>query len=157
MAQNIPAMLLRTFSTWEENQDNTDLSGVVREFLNSQGINTEQFYDPPVDLCEDDTTIEVYMDIPGVNLDTIDLNFYNNKIEVVGERVKPYDGSRKQEIVYGKFKKKITIPISVTSKNSVDVSTDNGVLKIVIDKTNEERNRFNVKVSTHSSSEGTRS
>ena len=51
------------------------------------------------------------------------------------------------EIIYGKFERQIIIPISVTNRESVKISSKNGVLIIVIDKEREERNRFSIRVS----------
>ena len=54
--------------------------------------------------------------------------------------------------MYGSFERKITLPISVTSSESVTIKSENGVLIISIDKVREERNRFSVRVvdATHS-------
>jgi HSP20 family protein len=104
-------------------------------------------YKPPIDLVETDTHIKINMDIPGVKKNTIDVNFFNNKIEVTGEREKPYsEESSKCEIFYGKFNRKITLPISVTNKNSVKINCNNGVLEIEINKSYEEKNKFTLRL-----------
>jgi HSP20 family molecular chaperone IbpA len=146
MTHNIPALLLRTFSAWEGTQENTDISGSIRDLLQTQGVDVDQFHSPPVDVTESNTNITLYMDIPGVSSDSIDVDFYNNKIEVTGDRVKPYETSQRREIAYGRFKRIVTIPISVTSRESVNVTSDDGVLCITIDKENEEKNKFKVRI-----------
>jgi len=55
--------------------------------------------------------------------------------------------SRTREIIYGKFERKITLPISITQRDSVVVDVKNGVLTILIDKTVESLNKFSIKLS----------
>jgi HSP20 family molecular chaperone IbpA len=56
----------------------------------------------------------------------------------------------KNEIIYGKFERHINLPISVTNRDSVKISSNNGVLIIVIDKTREGMNRFSLRVPSSS-------
>lgn len=130
-----------------EDTSNTNLSNIFTNFLRQQGLNPEQLWKPPVDIVVNDDLIILYIDIPGIIPDQLDIDFYNNKLKISGSREKPYNiEPHKKEIMYGNFTKEITLPISVTNKESVSVSTTHGVLNITINKANEERNRFSLRV-----------
>ena len=140
---SLPRMFMQGLGSLNGNSQ--DFSDTIQSLLNSSGIDISQFNQPPVDILENNINITIYVDVPGVESKSLDIDFYNNKIEITGNREKPYNlNSIKQEILYGDFTRKINIPISVTNRNSVKVSCKNGVLKITIDKVNEERNRFTV-------------
>lgn len=146
--ESIPELIMNNIVNLED-RNGANLGQFFGSFL-QQGVDMEHLYKPPTDIVDDGENFIIYIDIPGINPNSIDVDFYNNKIEVAGERVKPYNEFLKKEIIYGSFKRRLTIPISVTSRNSVSVSALNGVLKISINKTNEERNRFSVRVSENS-------
>uniref|UniRef100_A0A6C0LX69 SHSP domain-containing protein n=1 Tax=viral metagenome TaxID=1070528 RepID=A0A6C0LX69_9ZZZZ len=128
---------------------NSSFSGQISDFLQLQGINTNQILKPLVDISETDEILLIQMIIAGVDHDSIDVSFFNNSINIQGER-KPHVliGSTKltREINYGKFERKIIIPVSVTKKDSVTVDVKNGVLTILIDKTKESLNKFSLKL-----------
>ncbi len=125
-----------------ENIESTnDFSNIISSF--NQGV----IHSPFIDLIEDDSHIYIYMDIPGVEKSDINVEFFNNKICITCTRTKPYEiQAKRNEIYYGDFQRKITIPLSVTNKNSVSTSLKNGVLKLKIDKELEEKNKFNVEI-----------
>ena len=128
---------------------NSSFSGQISDFLQLQGIKTNQILKPLVDISETDEILLIQMIIAGVDHDSIDVSFFNNSINIQGER-KPHVliGSTKltREINYGKFERKIIIPVSVTKKDSVTVDVKNGVLTILIDKTKESLNKFSLKL-----------
>jgi len=144
--ESIPELIMNNIVNLED-RNGANLGQFFGSFLQQQGVGMEHLYKPPTDIVDDGENFIIYIDIPGINPNNIDVDFYNNKIEIAGERVKPYNDFLKKEIIYGSFKRRLTIPISVTSRDSVSVSALNGVLKITINKTNEERNRFSVRVS----------
>lgn len=129
----------------------TNVSGILTEIMQNNGINMNEIFKPNADVVENDSFVKVYVNIPGVDSDSLDVDFFNNTINVTGECIKPYDSDInliKNEIIYGKFERKIILPISVTKRESVKVNTQNGVLIIIIDKMCEERNRFSIHISS---------
>lgn len=138
-----------------EGQQNNNISGALSEFLQSQGLNMNEIWQPSADIVENIDNVTVYMNIPGVNNDSIDVDFFNERVVVTGERKRPFSDIMtvvKNEIIYGKFERHINLPISVTNRDSVNISSNNGVLVIVIDKTKERRNRFSLRVPSTTSS-----
>lgn len=136
----------------EESSPN-NISSVISEFLQTQGINMNELWTPSVDVIETKKSIIVYVNIPGVNTDSINVDFFNNRVDIKGKRHRPFTTDniiRKNEIIYGNFERKVILPISVTSRESVSINTENGVLIITIDKVREEHNRFSVRVGNSS-------
>ena len=136
-----------------EGQQNSNVSGALSEFLQSQGLNMNEIWQPSADIVENNNNITVYMNIPGVNNDSIDVDFFNERVVVTGERKRPFSDEMsvvKNEIIYGSFERHINLPISVANRDSVKISSNNGVLVIVIDKTRENRNRFSLRVPSSS-------
>jgi HSP20 family molecular chaperone IbpA len=128
-----------------------NVTGYLTEYLQSQGVDMNEIWSPAVDIIEDVTTITVYVNIPGVKIDSIDVDFFNNRIEVKGERLRSYSNTdniiiSKNEIIYGAFERKIILPISVTSRESVSIHAENGVLIIKVDKAREEQNSFSLRI-----------
>lgn len=136
-----------------EGQQNNNISGALSEFLQSQGLNMNEIWQPSADIVENINNVTVYMNISGVNNDSIDVDFFNERVVVTGERKRPFSDEMtvvKNEIIYGKFERHINLPISVTNRDSVKISSNNGVLIIVIDKTREGMNRFSLRVPSSS-------
>jgi HSP20 family protein len=129
--------------------ENIDSSSDISEIISS--FNQGVIYSPYVDVIEDDSIINIYMDIPGVEKNSIDLEINNNRLDIKCNRIKLYQTNeqniaKKNEIFYGKITKKLTLPISITNKNSIKTSLKNGVLNIIIDKRNEEKNKFKIDI-----------
>ena len=132
-----------------EGQQNSNVSGALSEFLQSQGLNMNEIWQPSADIVENNDNVSLYMNIPGVNNDSIDVDFFNERVVVTGERKRPFSDEMtvvKNEIIYGKFERHVNLPISVSNRDSVKISSNNGVLLIVIDKTRESRSRFSLRV-----------
>jgi HSP20 family protein len=127
------------------NQSISDILSLI------SGIPVEQTYDFPVDMIDDEKTIVLYCQLPGLKNSDIAIDVFNNKINIQGQKHQDYDIStfssacnHTTEIRYGKFERTITLPLSITKKESINVSYKDGMLKITIDKTIEETNRFSV-------------
>ena len=99
----------------------------------------------PVDMVNEEKTIYIYAEIPGINKENVEVDFYNNKLTITVEKIRSYDGPEVSEIKFGKFERCLTLPICVTRRDTVSVTHNNGVLKIKINKLIEEENKFSVK------------
>ena len=100
-----------------------------------------------VDIVNHSNYLYLYIEIPGVSKENINVDFYNNKLTVSIDKIRSYEEPEVSEIKYGKFERVFTLPICVTKKDSVTVSYVNGVLKIKINKAVEEENKFSLKPS----------
>ena len=136
---------------------NQNIPSSVIDFIRTQRINMSEIWIPDTDIFESSDNIKILLNIPGVKSDTVDVDFYNNIVIVTGNREKPLLCNNgdfiKNEIIYGNFERKITLPIAVTNRQSVSISTKDGVLSIIINKIIEESNRFSVRLEDNGSSE----
>lgn len=99
-----------------------------------------------VDLVDQDDTIYIYAELPGVNKENIDIDVYNNNLTIKATKECSYDNPSVSEIKYGNMERVITLPICVTQQETVSVDFRNGLLRIKINKLVEEGNRFRVNV-----------
>lgn len=120
------------------------------KFLNptSSSASSQHFSDSNirVDLDETPEKITVLAELPGVNKTDISIDFYNNQLVIKANKIKPQGTFTTNEIKYGAFERKLTLPICITVKETVSTSYENGILKIVINKLIEEANRFSLRV-----------
>ena len=126
---------------------NNSFSEQLSDFLSDQNL---QIWKPQIDMIETDSIIIIIASVPGICEDDIDVDFFNNCIVIKGERkflsfIPEEILKRKQEIYYGSFERKILIPFSVTSDQSVSIKMENGFLIININKKMELTNRFSLK------------
>lgn len=128
----------------------SDAFGSALQHMITSGNSNQQTqgdWYPLVDIVDTKNNLYVYMELPGVVEDSISIDFFNNRVDISGEKVKKYTAvPSKSEITYGKFNRKIILPLSVTNKQNVSVQYNNGVLKLTVDKRQEEHNRFRIGV-----------
>jgi len=92
---------------------------------------------PPVDIYEDEHTITLKLEVPGIDEKDIDVRIENNTLTVYGERKfekeEKEENFRRVERQYGSFTRSFTLPSSV---DPAQVSADyvKGVLKIKLAK-----------------------
>lgn len=152
MEQNIqlPQQLIQNGLNLLDGNLNATFVSNLHELLQTQGINTNQLWRPAIDLIDSQTTVLLYIYIPGINSESISVDFFNDIVHVKGERDFPTTNNniidRNQEIVYGPFERRIKLPMSITRRESVNISLDNGVMLITIDKNSENTNRFSLTV-----------
>lgn len=99
----------------------------------------------PIDIVNEEKTIYVYAELPGVEKTDINIDIFNNKLTIVSTRNKSYENPDVEEIKSGYMERTLTLPICITKKETVSVNLNNGILKIVINKLSEEENKFSVK------------
>ncbi len=92
---------------------------------------------PPVDIYEDEHSIILKMEVPGIDQKDIDIRLENNVLTVRGER--KFEKDEKEENFhrverrYGSFTRSFTLPNAVDMEN-VNADYENGVLKIKLAK-----------------------
>jgi HSP20 family molecular chaperone IbpA len=99
----------------------------------------------PIDIVNEEQTIYIYAELPGIKKESIDIDIYNNKLTIIANRTKPYEEPEVSEIKSGHMERTLTLPICVTRKETVSVNLNDGILKIKINKLIEEENKFSVK------------
>lgn len=94
-----------------------------------------------VDLKENESSYIVEADLPGVNKDSIDIEYKNNYLTVSAKREeKNEDKSEnyvRKEIRYGEFKR--SFYVDNVDEDKVTASFNDGVLRVELPKTNKEK------------------
>lgn len=146
----LPEVLQNSIHLLETNL-NTSFAEQLGDMLNNNGSG-EFLWRPPVDVFETETHVKIFSNVAGISADDINVDFFNNLVVITGERKYPtIDDTitqRQREIIYGKFKRNINLPLSITNRDSVSVNIKEGVLSILINKALENANRFSVRPSS---------
>jgi HSP20 family protein len=95
---------------------------------------------PPADVVADDDGVTVYMDVPGLKADSLEIELENEVLTVRGERRPPYPvdgdgarGVRRIERRFGKFERSLRVPQGL-DPDAIDASLADGVLTLRIPK-----------------------
>ena len=146
----LPEVLQNSIHLLETNL-NTSFAEQLGDMLNNNSSG-EFLWRPPVDVFETETHVKIFSNVAGISADDINVDFFNNLVVITGERKFPtIDDTmtqRQREIIYGKFKRNINLPLSITNRDSVSVNIKGGVLSIIINKALENANRFSVRPSS---------
>jgi HSP20 family protein len=100
-------------------------------------LTTSGSFVPPVDIYEDENSISLRLEIPGMKQEDLDIRLENNTLTVRGER--KFEKEEKEENFhrierrYGSFVRSFGLPQTVDA-NAVTASYDAGVLTISLAK-----------------------
>src|ERR1700684_4152140 len=129
---------LREFSTMQERMNR--MNRLFRESSSPEGPEetlTTTSFAPPVDIYEDEHTITLKLEVPGIEEKDIDVRIENNTLTVHGERKiekeEKEENFRRVERQYGSFTRSFTLPSSV-DLGQISADYDKGVLKIKLAK-----------------------
>lgn len=95
-------------------------------------------------------SMTIYAEMPGFKKEDIKINCFNNKLIVRGKKNIPYPSSTPSSSVhstakYGDYEMVCSMPVSITSQNSIKKNYENGVLYIEIDfEAEEKKNSFEI-------------
>jgi HSP20 family protein len=128
----------REFSTMQDRMNR--MNRLFRESYSPEGPEealTTTSFAPPVDIYEDEHTITLKMEVPGIDEKDIDVRIENNTLTVRGERKfekeEKEENFRRVERQYGSFTRSFTLPSSVDT-GQVSAHYDKGVLKVNLAK-----------------------
>lgn len=105
--------------------------------MGSEDTLTASSFMPPVDVYEDEHSIQLRMEVPGIDEKDIDIRLENNTLTVRGER--KFEKEEKEENFqrierrYGSFTRSFTLPSTVNNED-VKADYDKGLLKIRLAK-----------------------
>ncbi|HWR36595.1 MAG TPA: Hsp20/alpha crystallin family protein [Clostridia bacterium] len=135
------AMLTR----WEPFREISTLQERMNRLFNQQygsGMGSEDSltataFMPPVDVYEDEHSVQLRMEVPGIDEKDIHIQLENNVLTVSGERKfekdEKEDNFRRVERRYGNFSRQFMLPNTVNSED-VKADYDKGLLKIRLGK-----------------------
>lgn len=92
---------------------------------------------PSVDIVESDGSVEVVVELPGVEIDDLDIQATGSTLMITGEKKAEYDREdrtlRVVERTFGSFMRAIPLAFQI-DRDGVDAAFDNGVLTITVTK-----------------------
>ena len=125
----------REFSTLQDR-----MNRLFRESYGSEGREetlSNTSFAPPVDVYEDEHSVNLKIEVPGVDEKDIDVRIENNVLTVHGERKfekeEKEENFRRVERQYGSFTRTFTLPTTVDAEK-VSANYDKGILKIALPK-----------------------
>ena len=87
------------------------------------------------DIINNREDMVIYFEIPGVDRKSLQISVINNKIILKGNKKKPYKKDAiKNEITYGKFERKVILPMIISDENYVKTDFEDGILTLKINK-----------------------
>lgn len=102
-------------------------------------------FNPAVDIVEKDRSFELHVTLPGMKKDEISITLEDNRLVISGERKyqheeKSDEGAKVRyhriESGYGMFNRSFTLSNEI-KRDSIQASFDNGILTIILEKTDE--------------------
>ncbi|HLU33682.1 MAG TPA: Hsp20/alpha crystallin family protein [Natronosporangium sp.] len=92
-------------------------------------------YVPPVEMATDGSDVVITLELPGVDVDDIDIEVAEGRLSVSGERKDRWEDTRGRvlvrEVRYGAFRRSFQLPEGVTA-DQVEAEADNGLLRLRI-------------------------
>jgi len=91
----------------------------------------------PTDVSEDENSLRITMELPGVDANDVRLSLENNVLTIRGEKKQQFDDTQERvhrfERSYGMFERTFVLPNTVDSER-IDAQYENGVLLVTIPK-----------------------
>jgi len=141
---------VRPVRTWEDLQTATNrLSRLFDEALRSwpgtAGENGSLVgWTPPVDVLEDEASVKITAELPGVNPEGVKISLENDVLTIRGEKqqiaAKATEQVHRYERCYGVFERSFTIPTTVDA-DKIDATYEHGVLTLTLPKVERARPR----------------
>jgi len=99
-----------------------------------------QAWAPAVDIIERKDAYLVAVDLPGVEIDDLEITFQDGLLTIQGERKVMSDSSEERvhraESRYGAFRRSVMLPSHVRA-DGIEASTQHGVLQVLVPKAEE--------------------
>jgi HSP20 family protein len=146
----------REFSTLQDRMNRLFRESYGPEGREESLSNTS--FAPPVDVYEDEHSVHLKIEVPGIDEKDVDVRIENNVLTVTGERKfekeEKQENFRRVERQYGSFTRTFTLPNTVDAEK-VSANYDKGILKIALPKKAEAKpKQIKVNIGTDKTLEG---
>ncbi len=110
----------------------------------------EGIWQPPVDIYEDENSVVIKAEVPGVDQKEIDIRIEENTLTIRGERKHSQEVKKENyhrvERFYGTFQRSFSLPHTI-NQEQVKATCEHGVLTITLPKREEKKpKQINVEV-----------
>ena len=131
---------MTVLTRWNPYRDLNALQTHVNRLFDAQygqeSLTTGSFV-PPVDIYENEHSIQLKLEVPGIDEKDLDIKVENNTLTVSGERKfekeEKEENFRRVERRFGSFTRSFTLP-STVSTDDIQADYDHGVLKVRLAK-----------------------
>jgi len=123
---------MRHLSLWNDNPWRS-LSDLQRIFDQGASRTEDIYFQPSVDVEEDENKFLLSFDLPGVSKKDINIEVHENQLYVTGERKSESKTRSHSERVYGKFQRVLTLPTNVNT-DRIEAKYEDGVLTLEVPK-----------------------
>ncbi|GIX46501.1 MAG: molecular chaperone [Candidatus Tectimicrobiota bacterium] len=135
-----PTLPATQWSPWREFESlRQDIDRLFNAFWNLAGrevLPVEAMWAPRVDYMERDDEFVIQADLPGMNLEDIDIQFHGDTLTIKGERKAAYEGDsgyQHRERYYGSFYRSFSFGVPVDAEH-ITATYKNGVLEVHVPK-----------------------
>lgn len=106
---------------------------IMAEFMRPYGPVSRGMAYPPLNISEDEESIVVQAEIPGVDMSEIELTLTNKSLVIKGERKVEQGKYYRQERPTGAFQRIVTLGVPV-DRDGIKATLQNGVLSVTLPK-----------------------
>ena len=118
---------------------------ILNEYRNSDILKKSDTVHIKYDIINNRDDMIIYFEIPGVDKKSLQIFINNNKITLKGNKKKLYKKDAvKNEINYGKFERKVILPIIINDKSHLETTIEDGILTLKISKKYVKDNSFTI-------------
>ena len=117
-----------------------EMEDLVERFWggNAGRLTTKPSFAPTVDLVESEKQFEVTVDLPGLKPEEVEVELKNGDLWISGRRAEEKEEKGKTyhriERRHGEFRRVLPLPATINAEK-IEAKFDNGVLKIIVPKT----------------------
>jgi len=94
---------------------------------------------PPVEISVNEDSVQLKIELPGVDIKDIDVEVSKQMVAINGQRQRPAEVEN-SEFYYGKFSRLITLPVEVQN-SQVTANYQDGILYLTLPKAAAEKNK----------------
>ena len=94
---------------------------------------------PPVEISVNEDSVELKIELPGMDIKDIDVEVSKQMVAINGQRQRPAEVEN-SEFYYGKFSRLITLPVEVQN-SQVTANYQDGILYLTLPKAVAEKNK----------------
>jgi len=127
----------------EDKMENRDIQVQGKKEIEAQGELTQEgpFFVPNVDIFEDNDNLVLLADMPGVSKDNVDIRIEDGQLRIQGKVSKETPGDYVlSEYSIGNYYSNFALSI-IIDQSSIQASMKNGVLRIVLPKSDKSKPR----------------
>ena len=121
------------------------LFAALEEAMEADSPDAFDTFSPAIDICESKGSVRIYVELPGVESDNIELNVSAKEVTIEGDKLHSVNTKKALshyccERSYGRFRRRIQLRWAVNI-NGTTASLTNGTLEIVLEKLEDRRGK----------------